>query len=185
MQIFFFFMMRDWIFMSSFIGIKLSLIIRLVDDNLLKSTGRFVRDNDNVTSRRSYLTMTMIGDATDFSTYKQLLTGVEHSRWDIGHRGIVSYLSFGRVTPNSPGGPDELVSGPIRTRSRFDDRKLLALIKRSAWKRSERRRWNRPRVTARNYTLVRFGACSSVPKNVSHFISQEEISDTTRFIDSN
>lgn len=60
-----------------------------------------------------------------------------------------------------------LVSGPIRTRSRFDDdRKLLALIKQSAWKRSERRRWNRPRVTARNYTLVRFGACSSVPKNV-------------------
>lgn len=95
-------------------------------------------------SRRSYLaikTMTMIGDATDFSMYGQPLTGVEHSRWDIGHRGIVSYLSFGRVTPNSPGGPDGLVSGPIRTRSRFDgDRRLLALIKRSVWKRSEQRR---------------------------------------------
>jgi len=106
----------------------LPLIIHLVDDNLLKSTERFIRDNNNVTSRRSYMTiktMTMIGDATDFSTYKQPLTGVEHSRWDIGHRGIVS---FGRVTPNSPGGPDGLVSGPIRTRSRFDDRKLLALI---------------------------------------------------------
>ncbi|KYM97175.1 hypothetical protein ALC62_12121 [Cyphomyrmex costatus] len=69
--------------------------------------------------------------------YEQPLTGVEHSRWDIGHRGIVSYLSFGRVTSNSPGGPGGLVLGFIRTRSRFDDdRRLLTLIKRSAWKRS-------------------------------------------------
>lgn len=41
--------------------------------------------------------------------YVQPLTGVEHSRWDIGHRGIVSYLSFGCVTPNSPGGPGGFV----------------------------------------------------------------------------
>ncbi|KYN32765.1 hypothetical protein ALC56_12925, partial [Trachymyrmex septentrionalis] len=72
--------------------------------------------------------------------YEQPLTGVEHSQWDIGHRGIVSYLSFGRVTSNSPGGPGGLVSGFIRTRSWFDDdRRLLTLIKRSAWKWSEQR----------------------------------------------
>jgi len=64
----------------------------------------------------------MIGDVIDFSMYEQPFTGVEHSRWDIGHHGIVSYLSFGRVTPNSPGGPGELVSDPIHTRSRFDDK---------------------------------------------------------------